>query len=118
MTGDRAAGQDLGVAVGVTLACTACQHAYQPTATDFDSGNTGCRRCGGWTWIAQLGRAPCSEVLSSDRPGARQQRVDSSRPDPVAIRQERPPGGLSRHQSELERERAHVTDPSLCDRRL
>lgn len=38
----------------VKLACTACQYVYQPDLADFDTGNTGCPRCGGWTWIAQL----------------------------------------------------------------
>jgi ribosomal protein S27AE len=41
----------------VKLARTACQHVYQPDLTDFESGNTGCPRCGGWTWIAQLDTA-------------------------------------------------------------
>ncbi|PZS26564.1 MAG: hypothetical protein DLM61_18125 [Pseudonocardiales bacterium] len=38
----------------VRLACTACELVYQPELADFGSGNTGCPRCGGWTWIAQL----------------------------------------------------------------
>ena len=38
----------------VRLACTACELVYQPDLADFGSGNTGCPRCGGWTWIAQL----------------------------------------------------------------
>jgi hypothetical protein len=37
------------------LACTACQLVYQPDLSAFESGATGCPRCGGWTWIAQLG---------------------------------------------------------------
>jgi len=36
------------------LACTACQLVYQPDLAAFESGKTGCPRCGGWTWIAQL----------------------------------------------------------------
>lgn len=39
----------------VALACTACQWVYQPDRAAFESGRTGCPRCGGWTWIAQLG---------------------------------------------------------------
>jgi len=37
-----------------TLACTSCQLVYQPDLAAFESGRTGCPRCGGWTWIAQL----------------------------------------------------------------
>lgn len=39
----------------VVLACTACELVYQPDRAAFGSGGTGCPRCGGWTWIAQLG---------------------------------------------------------------
>jgi hypothetical protein len=42
----------------VRLACTACQLVYEPDFAAFDTGNTGCPRCGGWTWIAQLGASP------------------------------------------------------------
>ena len=42
----------------VLLACTSCQLVYQPDAADFGTGTTGCPRCSGWTWIAQLGTAP------------------------------------------------------------
>lgn len=42
----------------VELACTACQFVYEPDFAAFDTGNTGCPRCGGWTWIAQLGASP------------------------------------------------------------
>jgi hypothetical protein len=44
----------MGVPV-VVLACTACRWVYQPDRAAFESGMTGCPRCGGWTWIAQLG---------------------------------------------------------------
>lgn len=37
----------------VVLACTSCQHVFQPTLIP-QVGQTGCERCGGWTWIAQL----------------------------------------------------------------
>ena len=39
----------------IWLACTSCQLVYQPDPSAFESGATGCPRCGGWTWIAQLG---------------------------------------------------------------
>ena len=42
----------------VVLACTACQLVYEPNLAAFDTGNTGCPRCGGWTWIAYLGASP------------------------------------------------------------
>lgn len=38
----------------VKLACTACQLVYRPDPADFEDGRTGCPRCGGWTWIAEL----------------------------------------------------------------
>lgn len=44
----------------ITLACTACQHVYQPQPADFGSGNTGCLLCGGWTWVAELSTANAS----------------------------------------------------------
>jgi hypothetical protein len=47
----------LGVPV-VLLACTACQLMWEPELAAFSTGNTGCPRCSGWTWIAQLGTAP------------------------------------------------------------
>ncbi len=52
---------------GLVLACSACRHVYEPDLADWESGNTGCRRCGGWTWIAELVEpAPTSaaEVVS------------------------------------------------------
>lgn len=42
----------------VKLACTTCQLVYRPDPADFGTGNTGCPRCGGWTWIAEL--VPCT----------------------------------------------------------
>jgi hypothetical protein len=36
------------------LACSACQLVYQPDPTAFTTGSTGCPRCSGWTWTAQL----------------------------------------------------------------
>jgi hypothetical protein len=41
----------------VRLACTACQLVWEPDLAAFGTGDTGCPRCGGWTWIAQLGTA-------------------------------------------------------------
>jgi hypothetical protein len=41
----------------VQLACTGSELVYQPDLNAFESGMTGCPRCGGWTWIAQLGPA-------------------------------------------------------------
>jgi hypothetical protein len=52
--GRAAASAVVGVPV-VVLACTACPWVYQPDRAAFESGMTGCPRCGGWTWIAQLG---------------------------------------------------------------
>lgn len=46
-----------GVAV-VRLACTACQLVWEPDLADFGTGQTGCPRCSGWTWIAQLDTTP------------------------------------------------------------
>lgn len=37
----------------VVLACTACQHAFEPLLV-VELAQTGCELCGGWTWIAQL----------------------------------------------------------------
>jgi hypothetical protein len=42
----------------VRLACTACQLVWEPDLADFDTGTTGCPRCQGWTWIAQLSTTP------------------------------------------------------------
>jgi hypothetical protein len=42
----------------VTLACTTCQLTWAPDLAAFDTGNTSCPWCGGWTWIAQLIPAP------------------------------------------------------------
>jgi hypothetical protein len=55
----------------VTLVCTSCQLVYQPVSEDFGSGNTGCPRCGGWTWIAELANARSLMVTdtSQNRPG-------------------------------------------------
>lgn len=35
------------------LICTACDDAWEPDLTDPD-GHTGCRTCGGWTWIGEI----------------------------------------------------------------
>jgi hypothetical protein len=52
-------------ALVVQLACTACQLVWEPDVADFGTGNTGCPRCNGWTWIAQLG------TTAADVDGAR-----------------------------------------------
>ncbi|PZS34681.1 MAG: hypothetical protein DLM61_03170 [Pseudonocardiales bacterium] len=49
----------------VKLACTACQLVYTPDPANFETGNTGCPRCGGWTWIAEL--VPSAEVGGGQR---------------------------------------------------
>lgn len=67
----------------VKLACTGCQLVYEPELADFESGNTGCPRCGGWTWIAQLGTAECSAVTSTDRADPQQPAFDNTCPDPA-----------------------------------
>lgn len=37
------------------LVCSACGHLWSVTAGEWDGlGATGCPRCGGWTWLAQL----------------------------------------------------------------
>jgi Zn finger protein HypA/HybF involved in hydrogenase expression len=38
----------------VVLACSSCEHVYEPTEADFDGAETGCPLCGGWTFIAEL----------------------------------------------------------------
>jgi hypothetical protein len=43
----------------LVLVCTACELVYQPHPTAFTTGSTGCPRCGGWTWIAQLDPTGC-----------------------------------------------------------
>lgn len=56
--GPLAQGHDQTELTVVQLACTACQLVYEPNLAAFDTGNTGCPRCGGWTWIAYLGASP------------------------------------------------------------
>jgi hypothetical protein len=41
----------------VRLACTSCQLVWEPDLAAFGTGKTGCPRCSGWTWIAQLDTA-------------------------------------------------------------
>ena len=53
----------------VWLACTACQLVYQPDRSAFESGATGCPRCGGWTWIAQLASPDGTTQRSVTAPG-------------------------------------------------
>jgi hypothetical protein len=35
------------------LVCTDCGDAWEPDLTD-PNGHTGCRSCGGWTWIGEI----------------------------------------------------------------
>jgi len=84
----------LPAAPGVWLACTSCQLVYQPDVADFTRGSTGCPRCHGWTWIAQLApvesgsdhadRHSCNDVA----PGENGRR--SSAPSPAAVVEDRP----------------------------
>ncbi|MCA1709801.1 MAG: hypothetical protein LC808_43590 [Actinobacteria bacterium] len=43
---------------GVVLVCTDCQHTWEPELLDLadqaEAMSTGCRLCGGWTWIGQI----------------------------------------------------------------
>lgn len=48
----------------VVLTCTSCELVYQPDLSTFTSGNTGCPRCGGWTWIAHLATSDTSGAQS------------------------------------------------------
>jgi hypothetical protein len=72
----------------VTLACTACQLVYEPDLAAFGTGKTGCPRCGGWTWIAQLGTA------ERPAPGAGLQHRggDDTCPSPAVLRPRNPAG--------------------------
>jgi hypothetical protein len=38
----------------VVLCCTACEHVFEPDLV-AKLAETGCERCGGWTWIGELG---------------------------------------------------------------
>ena len=75
---------------GVVLVCSACRHVYEPDLLDWESGNTGCRRCGGWTWIAELvepnpTRCPtwCPDCQGQDCPWKPPQRMYRMRqPEP------------------------------------
>jgi len=78
--------------VRVVLACTACELVYEPELADFESGNTGCPRCGGWTWFAQLGTTEWSARTSTDRGGYPPQAFESTCPDP-AVAPPRPAAG-------------------------
>jgi hypothetical protein len=58
-SGRPVSGTDLSREVPVVrLACTACQLVWEPDLADFGTGTTGCPRCSGWTWIAQLSTTP------------------------------------------------------------
>jgi len=38
----------------VVLGCTGCEHVYEPDLDAWVRADTGCPRCGGWTFIAEL----------------------------------------------------------------
>jgi hypothetical protein len=76
----------------VQLACTACQLVYEPDLADFGTGNTGCPRCGGWTWIAQLGIGEWAAVASADGPAAQPRALENTCSDP-AVTPPRTPAG-------------------------
>jgi len=45
------------VAVRLVLICHSCQDAWEPDLSDpasLSAGVTGCRRCGGWMWLAEI----------------------------------------------------------------
>lgn len=37
----------------LVLVCTDCQHVFAPDLVG-EVSQTGCERCGGWTWICEL----------------------------------------------------------------
>jgi hypothetical protein len=81
-----------GLVPVVRLACTACQLVYEPDPADFDTGNTGCPRCGGWSWIAQLGNGERSAETSANHPAAQPKALDNTCSDP-AVTPPRTPAG-------------------------
>jgi len=73
-----------GLHCSVKLACTTCQLVYRPDFADFSTWNTGCPRCGGWTWIAQLDSPECaSQTTHASR---------SQAPDPAVTPPRTPVG--------------------------
>lgn len=42
--------------VRVVVVCTVCDHVWESTGDALSDGRdpTGCPRCGGWTWTAEL----------------------------------------------------------------
>jgi hypothetical protein len=81
-----------GLVPVVRLACTACQLVYEPDPADFGTGNTGCPRCGGWTWIAQLGSGEWPAVTSANCPAAQLRTLENACSDP-AVTPPRTPAG-------------------------
>jgi hypothetical protein len=67
----------------VKLACTGCQLVYEPDPAAFVTGSTGCPRCGGWTWFAQLGPAESSAVPDATRLALRRRVFENEYPDPA-----------------------------------
>jgi len=46
-------GMSARVTARTVLICTDCHAVWEPDLTD-PSGHTGCRCCGGWTWIGEI----------------------------------------------------------------
>jgi hypothetical protein len=45
------------IAVRFVLICHSCRDAWEPDLSDpalLSAGVTGCRRCGGWTWLGEI----------------------------------------------------------------
>jgi len=42
-----------GLGPRTVLICTDCHAVWEPDLTD-PNGHTGCRCCGGWTWIGEI----------------------------------------------------------------
>ncbi len=41
----------------LVVICHSCQDAWEPDVTepaDLAGNETGCRRCGGWTWLGEI----------------------------------------------------------------
>jgi hypothetical protein len=69
----------------VKLACTGCELVYEPDPVAFVTGSTGCPRCGGWTWFAQLGPAESSAVPGVNRLAPQRRAFENEYPDPAAV---------------------------------
>jgi hypothetical protein len=98
MSGDREREVTLQTTVVpvLALACTTCELLYEPDPTAFGTGTTGCPRCGGWTWIAQLGSAACPSLTGPERPTPPPHTLTEVRPELTVRRVDGcPPGRVS-----------------------